>query len=138
MALQGKRIFIVEDNVQNKTIMQLRLEMEGATIGFERWGKDTIQRLKAFAPVDIILMDLMFPNNVTGYQLFDLIRAVPQFADIPIVAVSAADPSEAKVKTSAHGFAGFIAKPIDFQMFPSDVAQVLINVQKSRETSINA
>jgi CheY-like chemotaxis protein len=131
MSLQGKRIFIVEDNVQNKTIMQLLLEMQGATIAIDRWGRDTLRRLQAFAPVDLILMDLMLPNNVTGYELFNLIRVLPEFASVPIIAVSAADPSESTVKTQAYGFAGFIAKPIEFEAFPQQIAQIL-----ARETTL--
>jgi CheY-like chemotaxis protein len=137
MPLQGKRIFIVEDNVQNKTIMQLLLEMQGATIAIDRWGRDTIQRLQAFSPVDLILMDLMLPNNVTGYELFDLIRVLPEFANVPVIAVSAADPSESTVKTREHGFAGFIAKPIEFETFAHQIAQILARVPTVGIPSIN-
>jgi len=126
--LQRKRIFIIEDNVQNKTIMQLLLEMQGATIAIDRWGRDTIARLQAFAPVDIILMDLMLPNNVTGYALFDLIHVMPEFAHVPIIAVSAADASESIVKTRDHGFAGFIAKPIEFETFAHQIVQILARI----------
>jgi len=38
MVLKDKRIFFVEDNVANKTIMLMILEMAGATVGFERSG----------------------------------------------------------------------------------------------------
>lgn len=125
MLLAGKRIFIVEDNLSNRTIMQLLLEKHGAVISFERWGRETCQRLRAFAPVDLILMDLMFPNKVTGYDIFDTLRATADFAHIPIVAVSACDPSEAIPKTQAKGFAGFIAKPVDFYQFPKQIATLI-------------
>jgi two-component system, chemotaxis family, sensor kinase CheA len=129
MQLQGKRIFIVEDNRENRSIMQLLLEREGAQVSFERWGTDAAERLNAFAPVDIILLDLMFPNNVTGYQVFDEIRKLSAYDGVPIVAVSAAEAEVAIPKAYDRGFAGFISKPIiDYELFVRQVASILNGV----------
>ena len=105
--------------------MQILLEQHGAKTSFERWGKDTVKRLKAFAPVDIILLDLMFPNNVTGYDIFDRIRMHAEFQHIPIVAVSASDPSVAIPKTKAKGFSGFITKPIEMDLLSITVRRAI-------------
>ena len=125
MNLEGKRIFIVEDNATNRAIIQTILERHGVTIGFDRWGKDTCKRLHEFAPVDLVILDLMFPNNITGYDIFDSIRQLSQFRHVPVVAVSAADPSEAIPTAQARGFAGFISKPIDFVRFCHQIAEIL-------------
>jgi two-component system, sensor histidine kinase and response regulator len=125
MILRGKRIFITEDNLTNRSVMQLLLEHEGAIIGFERFGRETCERLRAFAPVDIILLDLMFPDNISGYDVFDRIRAFPEFAAIPIIAVSATEPSVGVYTTQAKGFSGFISKPIDRRLFAQQIATVL-------------
>jgi CheY-like chemotaxis protein len=124
-SLKGKRIFLIEDNVGNRAIMQTLLEQQNVTIGFERWGIDTVKKLQEFAPVDIILLDLMFPRGITGYDIFDNIRAHPDFVHVPIVAVSASEPSVAIPKTRAYGFAGFISKPFDFDRFPAQILAVL-------------
>ena len=123
--LKGKRIFLIEDNVGNRAIMQTMLEQFDTKIGFERWGIDTIKKLDEFAPVDIILLDLMFPRGVTGYDIFDEIRSHIKYDDVPIVAVSASEPAIAIPKTRAKGFAGFISKPIDFDLFPSQILAIL-------------
>ncbi len=128
MILQNKRIFIVEDDLKNRAIAQLLLEREGAKISFERWGIDTISKLKRFLPVDIILLDLMFPRGVTGYDVFKEIRSHSEFRHIPIVAVSAADASIAVPLTKDMGFAGFIAKPIDFHNFTKQISEIIKGV----------
>ncbi len=125
MLLEGKRVFIVEDNAGNNAVMQMLLESQGAKVNFERWGTGAVERLQAFAPVDIILMDLMLPRGITGYDVFDQIRQLPEFDAIPIVAVSAADASTAIPKTQAKGFSGYIAKPIDYDLFPRQILQLL-------------
>jgi CheY-like chemotaxis protein len=129
LLLQNKRVFIIEDNLANRAIMQLLLEQHGAEIWFERWGLDVITRLTQFMPVDLILLDLMFPGGVTGYDVFDQIKAHALFQHIPIVAVSAGEPAIAIPKTKAKGFSGFIAKPISFEKFPRQVAQLIEHEQ---------
>lgn len=125
--LRNKRVFLVEDNLANRAIMQILLEQNGARTNFERWGKDTVSKLRKFMPVDIILLDLMFPDGVTGYDVFDEIRSHPEFDHIPIVAVSASDPSSAIPKTKKMGFSGFITKPVDYDRFPDDIVSIMNN-----------
>ena len=129
MLLTDKRIFLVEDNQGNAAIIQMLLEQEGAKVFRGRWGGEgTIELLRRYLPLDIILMDLMLPNGITGYDVFDDIRAVPDAHDIPVVAVSASDPSMAIPKVRAKGFAGFIPKPVDFEGFAKQIADVLDGV----------
>jgi CheY-like chemotaxis protein len=125
LPLEGKRIFIVEDNLANRAVAQLLLEQAGAKIAFERWGTETVNKLRLFRPVDIILLDLMFPNGITGYSVFNDIRACSEFQHIPILAVSASDPSSAIPQTRIHGFSGYISKPVDFDFFAQQVADVI-------------
>lgn len=125
MLLQNKRIFIVEDNLGNRAIIQLILEHEGAKTAIDRWGTDAIERIKAFEPVNLILLDLMFPNGVSGFDIFNQIRANPSLNHIPVVAVSAMDPSEAIPKAQAMGFAGFLVKPIDQDTFVEYLVQIM-------------
>jgi CheY-like chemotaxis protein len=123
--LHRKRVFAVEDNLDNRVITQMALTLHGVLIEFDRWGRDTVSKVRNFMPVDVIILDLMFPNGVTGYDIFDLIRAEPAFAHIPIVAVSASDPSSAIPRCKARGFAGFIPKPIDSDVFAAQLEQII-------------
>jgi CheY-like chemotaxis protein len=126
MVLKSKRIFYIEDDLKNRAIAQTILERAGATVGFERWGRDDgIARLEGFKPIDVILLDLMFPGGVTGYMIFDVINAHPDFAAVPVIAVSASDPTVEIPKAQAKGFAGFISKPISLMTFPEQIISVL-------------
>lgn len=125
MLLENKRIFIVEDNLQNRVVFRIILAKQGALVEFERAGEETLTRLKVFGQVDLIILDLMLAHNISGYDLFDKIRAVPKFNAVPIIAVSAAEPAVALPKARQQGFAGFIAKPIDDSLFPKQIARVI-------------
>jgi CheY-like chemotaxis protein len=125
MLLQGKSIFVVEDNLQNRVVFQMTMITHGATLEFERWGRDTVRRLQACRCVDLIILDLMLYGGVSGYDIFKEIRGHSQFDHIPIIAVSAAEPSIAIPKAQQMGFAGFIAKPINDDLFPDQIARIM-------------
>lgn len=123
--LQGKRILIVEDDALNRLVFRLALTSAGATVEFDGGGINTLIFLQSRLPADLILLDLMLPRGQSGYELFQEIRALPLYARIPIVAVSATDPAQGAVRAWTLGFRGFIAKPIDADLLPRDLAQVL-------------
>ncbi len=129
MNLHGKRIFILEDNIHNRVVFTMTLTACGAQMEFERWGRHTLIRLQAFMPVDLIILDLMLPNGKSGFDIFTEIRQKPEYSQIPIVAVSAAEPTIALPKAREMGFAGFIAKPINDELFPQQLASVMAGQQ---------
>jgi CheY-like chemotaxis protein len=129
MILKGKHIFIVEDNIQNRVVFQMALVVHGATVDFERSGSDAIRMLQQQGKVDLIILDLMLREDVSGYDIFNEIRRIPKFKNVPIIAVSAADAAVAIPKTQQMGFSGFIAKPIDDDVFSKQVLRILAGEQ---------
>lgn len=125
-SIRDKRIFMVEDNQANAAIIQMLLEQEYAKVIRGRWGgQETLNLLRQNLPIDVILMDLMLPNGVTGFDVFEMIREIPEFKQIPVIAVSASEPAVAVPKVRTMGFSGFIAKPIDFMRFGDQICAVL-------------
>jgi two-component system, sensor histidine kinase and response regulator len=112
MLLKGKRILIVEDNAGNLAVATLYLERYGGIVKAVRWGLDALTVLKRSQPIDVILMDLMLPGNLTGFDVFQQIRQIPELQHIPVVAVSASDPDVAMPRAARMGFSGYLSKPI--------------------------
>ncbi len=125
MSLANKRIFIVEDNVHNRVVYKIALTRHGAQLDFDPWGRQTLQKMSALEHIDLIVLDLMLPSGYSGYDIYAKIRNIPEFDDVPIVAVSAADPSVAIPKTREMGFSGFITKPIDDDLFPEQIVKII-------------
>lgn len=125
MILQGKQIFVVEDNLQNRIVFQMILTSAGASVEFERWGKDALRQLQYMKNVDLIILDLMLHGGVSGYDIFTELRKLPEYAHIPIIAVSASEPAFAIPQTRKMGFNGFIGKPISKHLFPKQVASII-------------
>ena len=109
----------------NRVVFQMALVRHGARVDFERRGPSAIFQLQSMTDVDVILLDLMLTQGVSGLEIYDQIRTLPAYAHIPVVAVSAMDPSVAIPQVRARGFDGFIAKPIDSEHFASQVAAAI-------------
>jgi CheY-like chemotaxis protein len=125
MLLKNKHIFIVEDNWQNRVVYQMVLIRHDALVSFDALGSNTLDTLKKTHHVDVIVLDLTLGQGVSGFDLYDKIRALPHLESVPIVAVSAMEPAVAIPEARAKGFAGFIAKPIDIQAFPEQIAAII-------------
>ncbi|MCI0709206.1 MAG: response regulator [Chloroflexi bacterium] len=123
--LDQKRIFIVEDNPANRAVTTALLTRHGAEVRMERWGRDAVRQLRTFGPVDLIILDLMLSDDISGFDVFDQIRALPDFNAVPIVAVSATDPSSGIPECQQKGFNGFISKPIEFTLFAEQIASLI-------------
>ncbi|MFK7804658.1 MAG: response regulator [Anaerolineae bacterium] len=124
--LKNKTIFIVEDDAFNLAIIRTLLRHQGAIVPFDHWGDNTITRIQKYSTkIDMILLDLMLYDGISGHDIFKLIKEQPALSDIPVVAVSAADPGIEIPKTQAAGFNGFISKPIKPQIFPKQIVALL-------------
>jgi CheY-like chemotaxis protein len=123
--LEGKKVFILEDDVNNLAVATSMLRRYGATIYFDSWGVETAQTIKAFMPIDIILLDIHLPGGVTGYDVYDAIQELPELKDVPIVAVTASDPDREMKKAREKGFSGYISKPIRTKSFIKSLLAVM-------------
>ena len=123
--LHNKRVLIIDDNADNIQVLRVVLRQNGAQPIVAWWTKEEIGKIMEHWPIDIILLDLMLPGWRNGYDVAEQLRAMPEFSGIPIVAVSARDPSESIPLAREKGFDGFIAKPIDSDRLPTLLDAVL-------------
>jgi CheY-like chemotaxis protein len=125
VSLKGKHIFVVEDDPINLAVISSILRSLAATVTVDLWGGTATKTLVKAMPIDVLLLDLMLPNNLSGYDVFDQIRAVPELQDFPIVAVTALDPGIGMNKAREKGFKGYITKPIRANTFGQYIMAIL-------------
>ena len=127
--LEQRRIFMLEDNLVNQMLALKLLRGAGADVVFERWGTHTLTKLRRAGDVDIILLDLMISDTISGFDIFDAIRTLREFDRTPIAAVSAADPYTTIPQLRARGFSGFISKPLQRATFAPMIARLIAGEQ---------
>ena len=118
-----KRILIVEDNEQNLYLATFLLEQSGYEVMAALNGLEAIERTRAEKP-DLILMDIQLPE-MNGYEATKKIRSMPEFQNIPILAVTSYAMVGDREKALDIGCVGYIEKPFDPETFVSEIEKYL-------------
>ncbi len=123
MSPSGPRVLYIEDNADNRLLVQRVLEAEGFTV---RLAPDAPSGLRAALaePPDLILMDINLPE-IDGYAMTAQIKSTPGLEHIRIVALTANVMKGDREKTLAAGCDGYIQKPIDVDALPRQIARFL-------------
>ncbi len=116
-------ILYVEDNSDNRKLVRRVLEVEGYTVVEARDGQEAMLCLETQA-IDLALMDINMPD-MDGYTLTSRIKAMPRFARLPIVAVTANVMRGDRERSLQAGCDGYIQKPIDIDNLSVQIERFL-------------
>ncbi|MFB9266681.1 response regulator [Bradyrhizobium erythrophlei] len=105
-------ILYIEDNEDNIYMMSRRLRRKGYEVLIARDGAEGLTQARNRAPA-LILVDLGLPV-IDGWEVTRQLRATPETASLPIIALSAHAMPEDRERAFAAGCDDFIAKPVDF------------------------
>ena len=119
----SKRILYIEDNPENRLLMRRVLMAEGYLVEEASDGNTGLQKA-AESPPDLILMDINLPE-IDGYEVTARLKQLPNMAGVPIIAVTANVMKGDREKTLAAGCDGYIQKPIDIDLLPSQIESFL-------------
>lgn len=117
-------ILYIEDNDQNLYLVTFILEKHGHVVHAARDGRQGIERAAALRP-DLILLDIQLPS-MDGYSVARGLRANPDLAGVPIVAVTSYAMAGDRDKALAAGCTGYIEKPINPDTFLQQVEEHLV------------
>jgi CheY-like chemotaxis protein/signal transduction histidine kinase/CHASE3 domain sensor protein len=115
--LEGRRILIVEDDVRNVYSLTSILEPRGAVVQIARNGQEAVDALSRSADdpsraIDLVLMDVMMPV-MDGLSAARQIRSDPQWADLPILMLTAKAMPDDQERCIDAGANDYMAKPVD-------------------------
>ena len=102
-------VLIVEDDADLREMMAQLLSLEGYRTQTVANGVEALAVLEGGDRPDVILLDLMMPV-MDGWEFRRRQVQDPRIADVPVVVLSALDPSRAADLAGA----AFLKKPLDF------------------------
>jgi CheY-like chemotaxis protein len=117
--LDGMRVLLVEDNVNNQQVASELLEYEGALVQIANHGQEAVEAIAASNPAfDVVLMDLQMPV-MDGFSATKIIRNDLGLTTLPIVAMTANAMASDREACLAVGMNDHVGKPFDINVLVS-------------------
>ena len=118
------KILLVEDNEMNRDMLGRRLTRQGFTVVFAVDGPSGVTMASQEMP-DLILMDVAL-GDMDGWEATRLIKANPQTAAIPIIALTAHALVTDRAKAFEVGFDDYDTKPVEFGRLNEKIDNLLL------------
>ncbi|RMG96782.1 MAG: response regulator, partial [Chloroflexi bacterium] len=118
---QATKILYIEDDHASRRLVERVLTSRGYRVLLASDGLKGIALAREENP-QLILMDINLPN-MDGREITTRLRSLPNFANTPIIALTANNSPGSRELALAAGCTGFMTKPIDVATFPQKVQE---------------
>ena len=139
--IQGGDIQVLDDSALRDRFQQFQqiarelLEEHGVIVCVANNGREAINQLEG-SRFDCVLMDVRMPE-MDGLEATELIRANPDWREIPIIAMTANARTEDRRDCLAAGMNDFISKPVDPEQFFSILQKWLKPLSAHPSVAVN-
>lgn len=115
-----KSLLIVDDEPDLRVLLSVMAEQEGYHTLVAGTGAEALEHLEQGAAPSAIVLDLMMPE-MSGFQFCRLVKARPEFADIPILVLTARNQAIDRFRAEDSGADAYVTKPFEID----DILDVL-------------
>ena len=130
--IRGSRILLVEDNELNQQLATELLRQRNFVVDVAPNGQEALNVLRRQS-YDLVLMDVQMPV-MDGYEATRFLRRLPQFKELPIIAMTANALHTDREQALEVGMNDHIPKPIELQLLLSKLLQWI--PPKKNETTV--
>jgi signal transduction histidine kinase len=116
----GRRVLVVDDNVDAAEMIAMMLQMKGHHVELAHDGFAAVEMAQRSRP-DVILLDIGLPGR-DGYEVARLLRLNPALAHTKIVAVTGYGQPDDKRRSKEAGIDDHLTKPVNPEALMSAVA----------------
>ncbi len=125
-----QKILVIDDE---KSIYEsIRIALDDFEVKYTLSTEEGIEKAKSEKP-DLIILDLVFPGNLDGWDICKILKADKQTEDIPIVMLTGKMlKKEDEIKGLEMGAEDYIKKPFDVEVFRARIRRILnrVNLEK--------
>jgi CheY-like chemotaxis protein len=117
------KILLVEDNEMNRDMLSRRLVRRGFAVDVATDGEQGVERARA-GRYDLVLMDMSLPG-IDGWEATRQLRAAPETASVPIIALTAHAMAGDRDRALEAGCSDYDTKPVEFERLLGKIAALL-------------
>ena len=118
-----RSILVVDDDIDLRTVVKMRLEIEGYDARAASNGKECLEMVAEKKP-DLILLDMTMPV-MDGYTALNKLKESPESADIPVIIFSIKEKVKMEGLFMDDKAAYYIEKPFETEELISKVKSIL-------------
>ncbi len=126
----GEKILIVDDNVINREVVKIQLEMSQYVVVEASDGFEALEKIPLCKP-DLIILDLMMPR-MSGYEFCREVRASHSEDQLPVIMLTAKTDMGDKIYGLNLGANDYISKPFNKEELLARV-RVLLKIRKMNQ-----
>jgi PAS domain S-box-containing protein len=115
--LPGRRILVVDDNVDSAKSLGMLLKYLGAEVQVAHDGRSALSTIERYRP-DVVLLDIGMPG-MDGYEVAKQVRQRNEFNQVVLIALTGWGQEEDRRRTRAAGFNHHLVKPADISALQS-------------------
>ncbi len=128
-----QRILVVDDDVDVVDYLRRHLQAAGFAISVAAEA-DEAHRILASEDVDLIVLDVMMPNE-DGFQVLMELLAGPVTATVPVIVLTAASRIDDRIRALELGADDYVVKPFDMGELGARVQTVLRRAVQLKDLS---
>ena len=113
---------IIDDNPKNISVLANMLADEKITNTRVTNCRHLDTIIESINVIDMVFLDLEMPG-FSGYDILNRLKSSPRFAKTPVVSYTV--HTSELIKARQSGFDSFLAKPLNADKFPEQVARIL-------------
>jgi len=109
-----KKILVVDDDPDNRAALCMMLDALGHSVEQFASGREALAFLASSPTIDMFMLDVMMPQ-LNGYEVLSLLRQRKEYANTPIVMVTACDSESQVLQGYKEGADYYITKPLTLE-----------------------
>jgi two-component system alkaline phosphatase synthesis response regulator PhoP len=134
MALNGKKVLVVDDEPDIREIISYNLVKEGYEILTAKDGMDGLDKVKSFRP-DLVILDIMMPK-MNGVEVCKILRSKEEYNETIILFLTALSDEASHINGLETGADDYVTKPISPKVLVSRVNAVFRRFHKEEGKSL--
>ncbi|MEM9576594.1 MAG: response regulator [Pseudomonadota bacterium] len=105
----GKRVLLIEDELNIIEAIRFLLSREGWQVETHENGTDAVEVIRSAKP-DLVILDVMLPGK-SGFDILGDLRAAAETSELPVLMLTARGQSRDREMAEKAGVSRFMTKP---------------------------